>query len=173
MLGCDSRIGHLHDCHCSSDPTSLVANGPFDRNACIAIDVSRYFMHRRICQTPCQTQELVLAHCQLGKVTLLAKWLGLISRTESNITIWHIVWLVPKSQDELQVAGAPVVFPMSRSHRFLTFLLWHILVTGCTPERLKPLTQTWTMTFSFLFCFFLLFRWLLTGFLCTPSRGPR
>jgi hypothetical protein len=73
MLGCDSRIGHLHDCHCSSDPTSLVANGPFDRNACIAIDVSRYFMHRRICQTPCQTQELVLAHCQLGKVTLLAK----------------------------------------------------------------------------------------------------
>lgn len=28
MLGRDSRIGYLHDCHCSSDPAPLVANGP-------------------------------------------------------------------------------------------------------------------------------------------------
>ncbi|CRL29665.1 unnamed protein product [Penicillium camemberti] len=27
LLGCDSRIGHLNDCHCSSAPTSLVTNG--------------------------------------------------------------------------------------------------------------------------------------------------
>lgn len=47
-----------------------------------------------------------------------------------------------KSRGILQVAGAPVVFTMSCSHRSLTFLLWHILVTRCTPERLKPLTRT-------------------------------
>lgn len=62
----------------------------------------------------------------------------------------------------MQVAGAPVVFTMSCSHRSLTFLLWHILITRHTPKRLKPLTHTlvwrslyFLFVFLFVFCCFL------------------
>lgn len=132
-----------------------------DRNTCIAIDVFRYFMHRRICQTPCQTLELVLAHCQLGTVALLSNRVTLFIRfvcsgTKSNITIQHLVWLVEKRKVKGNFAGC-----RSRPSRVYNVLLTPFLdfppfaypSYQAHPWEAQAANQYLPMTFFFMFIF--------------------
>ena len=149
-----------------------------DRNACIAIDVFRYFMHRRICQTLCQTLAacictLSAGHGLLSKQVTFIYLLSKHRKQHHDLASCMTGCKNKKSRGILQVAGAPVGFTMSCSHRSLTFLLWHILVTRCTPERLKPLTHTlvWRFLYGFLYgLFFCLFLFLFFLFSLMTSH---
>lgn len=142
-----------------------------DRNACIGIDISGYFMHRRIGQTPCQTSlgacisPLSAGH---GHLCFLIEWLFLLS----NITGILYDWLLKKSQEKCCMLQEPPQSGLQCLAHTVPWLSSFGISYKAHPwEALAANTWVWRCSLFIFFSFRV--RWFLTGFLSTPSRGPR